>query len=260
MKKIVVLFLSLFMFSLPVYASVTEENDVTFNKCVDGDTAVLNIKGEKQKVRFLAVNTPESVSPKVKPEYYGKEASNYTCNALKSAKSIKLKYDSKADKTDKYGRILAWVYVDDNLLQSDLVSKGYAEVKYIYAKYEYVDELYQMEAKAKEQKLGIWSDDSTYKTNVHTVTFSYNGKEEFVSVEDGKNVNKIDDSKVDGYDFSGWLLDGKYYDFSSPVKKDITLVASYTKSRSKYVSYITGALCVGLAILSGIYKIQKKRN
>ena len=46
------------------------------------------INGKEETVRFLAVDTPESVHPKKDLEYYGKEASNYTCNALKNAKKI----------------------------------------------------------------------------------------------------------------------------------------------------------------------------
>ena len=131
---------------------------VKFSKCSDGDTAWFIINGEEKKVRFLAIDTPETGGEKG-VEKYGKEASNYTCNALKNAKEIYLEYDGASDKEDKYGRILAFVYVDNILLEKDLIEKGLAKVAYIYGDYEYVDELRETETKAKEQKIGIWEDD-----------------------------------------------------------------------------------------------------
>ena len=76
-----------------------------------------------------------------------------------------MQYDPKSDKVDKYDRVLAWVFVDDKLLQSELVSKGYAEVKYLYDDYLYSNDLKDLEIKAKEKKLGMWSNRSTSKNN-----------------------------------------------------------------------------------------------
>ena len=129
---------------------------VSFSKCADGDTAHFIIKNEEKKVRFLAIDTPE-ISGK---EKYSSEASDYTCNALKNAKEIYLEYDSNSDKEDKYGRILAFVHVDGVLLEKSLVEKGLARVYYIYGDYAHVDELREIEKTAKENKLGIWSDNN----------------------------------------------------------------------------------------------------
>ena len=89
MKKVVIL-LSIFFIGLNgVYAKET----VKFSDCVDGDTIKI-IKNEKEyTVRMLAVDTPESVHPTKGVEYYGKEASEYTCNTVKNAKKIELEYD-----------------------------------------------------------------------------------------------------------------------------------------------------------------------
>ncbi|MBR4619167.1 MAG: thermonuclease family protein [Bacilli bacterium] len=133
---------------------------VKLDKCVDGDTAVFKIGKEIKKTRFLAINTPESVDPKKVSEPYGKEASNYTCKKLTKAEKIEIQYDPNSEKEDKYGRVLAWIYVDGKLLQNDLVSKGYAEVKYLYADYLYTDQLKEKEMIAKSKKLRIWSDEA----------------------------------------------------------------------------------------------------
>ena len=85
MKKVALFMIMLFPFF--VYA----KEEVTFSKCVDGDTIKVKVKNKEATVRMLAVDTPESVHPKKKVEYYGKEASDYTCNLITNAKKIDFK-------------------------------------------------------------------------------------------------------------------------------------------------------------------------
>lgn len=133
------------------------EAKTTLNKCIDGDTASLNIDGKIKKVRFLAIDTPETNHPTLGEEPYGKEASNYTCNALKNAKTIEIEYDKNSDKTDKYDRQLVWIFVDGKLLQKQLIKKGYAKVAYLYGDYKYTGALQKAQKQAKKEKVGIWS-------------------------------------------------------------------------------------------------------
>lgn len=137
---------------------VNEKEKAKFSKCIDGDTAKFIINNEEKTVRFLAIDTPETKNSEKKEEPFGEEASKYTCNALKKAKSIYLEYDGNSDREDKYGRILAFVYVDDKLLEKELIENGLAKVAYIYGDYEYVDDLRKTEDEAKKNKIGIWSE------------------------------------------------------------------------------------------------------
>lgn len=130
--------------SLPLYKEIVE-----FKSCIDGDTAIFVINEENKTVRFIAIDAPENNTE------IGKEVSNYVCKALKDASTITLEYEVNAT-TDKYNRVLAWVYVDDKLIQKDLIEKGYAQVKYIYDDYKYVDELEKIQEQVKKEKLGIW--------------------------------------------------------------------------------------------------------
>ena len=82
-------------------ANASSKEKVTFSKCVDGDTIKVNIDGEINIVRMLAIDTPESVHPTKGVEYYGEEASNYTCNLVTNAKKIELEYDKNSDKKEK---------------------------------------------------------------------------------------------------------------------------------------------------------------
>ena len=156
MKKRFIIFLFLLL-AFPSISLATNKVNVKFKSCVDGDTANFIMNNKTIKVRFLAIDTPEIKHGKNEAEPYGIEASDYTCNKLKNSKKIVLEFDSGSDKLDKYNRYLAWVYVDDSLLQKELVSKGYAEVKYIYGDYKYTDILKKEQAKAKNRKLGIWN-------------------------------------------------------------------------------------------------------
>lgn len=153
MKKIVFLFICIFI-NINVFA---DEIKVEFSKCVDGDTAKFIYKGEVITARFLAIDTPESVHPTIGEEPFGKDASNFTCNTLEKADEIVLEFDSNSDKTDKYDRYLVWVFVDGKLLQKELISKGYAEVAYLYDDYKYTEELEKAQEKAKKKEIGIWS-------------------------------------------------------------------------------------------------------
>lgn len=155
MKKLFFLVCFFFCFSV----SASNKFSVKLDKCIDGDTARFFINGESRTVRFLSINAPEIAHDDVEEEFYGEESSQYVCKVLKNASSIKLQYDPKSDEVDKYDRVLAWVFVDGELLQHDLVSNGYAQVKYVYDDYLYSNELKELESIAKEKKLGMWSDD-----------------------------------------------------------------------------------------------------
>ncbi|MGM9849535.1 MAG: thermonuclease family protein [Bacilli bacterium] len=159
MKKIFFLFIFFFCFSI----NASNKFSVKFDKCIDGDTARFFINGESRTVRFLSINAPEIAHDDIKEEFYGVESSEYACKLLSRASSIKLQYDPKSDKVDKYDRVLAWVYVDGELLQKELVSKGYAEVKYVYDDYLYSNELKELENISKEKKLGMWGNVSNKK-------------------------------------------------------------------------------------------------
>ena len=161
MKKVVLFFIVLiFLTNVNAVNIKGDKIKVSFEKCIDGDTADFKYKDEVIKVRFLAIDTPELKDDDERVIKYGNKAKNYTCNKLKKAKAIYLEFDPKSDKKDKYDRYLAWVFVDNKLLQKEIVENGYAKVAYIYGKYKYVDTLREVEKQAKSQKLNIWSENN----------------------------------------------------------------------------------------------------
>lgn len=130
--------------------------EIQLDRCVDGDTAWFLIDGKREKVRFLGIDTPESVHPNGVVEEYGVDASDYTCDMLKKADHIYLEYDSNSDRYDRYGRVLGWVFVGDQNLSELLLAIGYARVEYVYGDYKYIDKLCEVQKQAYLDRLGIW--------------------------------------------------------------------------------------------------------
>ena len=168
MKKIF-LFIILFFSISNVYAITGKENiNVTLNKCIDGDTASFKYNDKIIKVRFLAVDTPESTKEK---EEYGIEASNFTCDKLTSAKEIIIEFDKNSDLQDKYDRYLGWIFIDGVLLQDEIIKNGLGEVAYLYDDYKYTDILKKSELKAKQNKIGIWKNQQIIDYRILIIIF-----------------------------------------------------------------------------------------
>ena len=149
-KRPIILILTTFH----LYLSVSCANSQTF-KCtrvVDGDTIVLSTK---ERVRLIGVDTPETKHPKKPVEYYGKEATAFT-NRMVGGKVVKLKYDQQ--RRDKYGRLLAYVYLmDGTFLNAEIIKQGYGNA-YTRFPFKYMEEFRQYQKGAREAKRGLWAD------------------------------------------------------------------------------------------------------
>lgn len=225
-----------------------DKEEVIFSKCIDGDTAQFLLANEIIKVRFLAIDTPETVHPTKEIETYGKEASNYTCDKIKNAKKIELEYDPGSNKLDKYGRALAWVWVDDSLLQKELIMLGYAKVAYLYGTYLYTDELYESQTAAQNNLVGMWGEESA---PIYTVTFDEDGNSNLVYVLENNQVDYYIPEK-DGYTFKYWAYKNKEFDFTLRITKDLTLSAVYEKE------YTITEVIIILAVITLLYFTNQK--
>ncbi|MDR4433940.1 thermonuclease [Bacillus tequilensis] len=137
--------------------------DVTLDRAVDGDTIKVIYNGKKDTVRYLLVDTPETKKPNSCVQPYGKDASKRN-KELVSSGELQLEFD-KGDRRDKYGRLLAYVYVDGKSVQETLLKEGLARVAYVYEpNTKYIDQFRLDEQEAKSEKLSIWSRNG-YVTN-----------------------------------------------------------------------------------------------
>ncbi len=127
--------------NLPVY-SVT--------RIIDGDTIEVERLG---KIRYIGINTPEIHHPTKGIEPYGFEAMTANRN-LVDGKKVKLEYDIQ--QRDKYGRILAYVYVGSIFVNAYLVEAGYAQLMTYPPNVKYVELFKKLQNEARLNKRGLW--------------------------------------------------------------------------------------------------------
>jgi micrococcal nuclease len=99
-------------------------------KVVDGDTIDVDIDlgfniSYTQRVRLAGIDTPESRTRDLYEKKLGLESKDWLKNALNNAKSIVIKTE-KPNSTEKFGRILGWLFVDDVNLNNAMIDQGYA--------------------------------------------------------------------------------------------------------------------------------------
>ncbi len=136
--------------------ALDSENEVALSNCSDENSARFVLGTEELKVKFIGIQSEALVEGTENDEVKEVNVSDYVCSLLKNAKKIKLVYEPDINNKDKYGRTYSWVFVDDILLQENLVQKGYAKVAFLYDDYKYNDELLSAEKTAKEEKIGVW--------------------------------------------------------------------------------------------------------
>jgi len=119
---------------------------------VDGDTLVL---ANQARVRLFGADTPETKHPSLPPEPWGHEATEYTRAFIGSA-LVRLEFD--LERKDRFGRFLAYVYVEDRLLNEELLRAGLARARLEYPYSAEMKRRFQKaEAEAKATRRGIWS-------------------------------------------------------------------------------------------------------
>lgn len=122
---------------------------------VDGDTIKVSINGKTESVRLIGVDTPETVHPTKGVQPYGPEASAYTKQRL-TGQQVRLEFD--AEQRDKYGRLLAYVWLGDEMFNATLLREGYAQLMTVPPNVKYVDQFTALQQEAREAGRGLWAD------------------------------------------------------------------------------------------------------
>ena len=129
---------------------------------IDGDTLAIDLDGEETCVRLIGVDTPESVHPDPeKNSAEGKRASAFLRNLLAGTDGqLYLEYD--VQRTDAYGRTLAYVYLSDGetMLQEELLRSGMATTLTIQPNSKYAELFYELYRSARESQVGLFSEES----------------------------------------------------------------------------------------------------
>ena len=152
--------------TLSITISQTKQTEKFFYpvvKVIDGDTFDVEVDGQTKRIRVIGINTPEVVDPRKPVECFGKEASEKAKSIL-LGKKVYLERDPTQGDTDKYGRLLRYVFLEDGadfgLL---MIKQGYA-YEYTYnIPYKYQNEYKQAQKQAEEAKIGLWADEACLK-------------------------------------------------------------------------------------------------
>lgn len=126
-------------------------------RVIDGDTfrvADGTVKG--MVVRLIGIDAPESRNSRNKVKHeLGAEATAYLQRLL-SGKRIRLEYD--IDKTDRYGRTLAYAYLEDGtFINAEIIRNGYATIMTIPPNIKYQELFLKLERRARNSNKGLWS-------------------------------------------------------------------------------------------------------
>ena len=143
-----------------IHASeIVDVQTYSVTKVIDGDTIVIEKGGAKETVRLIGLDTPETVDPRSPVQCFG-QASSDEAKRMLVGKRVRLEMDASQDERDKYGRLLAYVYVDDVLFNQYMIANGFGHEYTYNIPYKYQKEFKGAEAQAREQKKGLWASDA----------------------------------------------------------------------------------------------------
>ena len=125
-------------------------------RVVDGDTIAVEVAGQRETVRYIGVDTPESVKPGTPLQCYAEAASHFNAR-LVAGERVRLVPD--VELRDRYGRLLAYVQrVRDGLfVNAELVRRGFAEVLTIPPNVRHADRFLALARAARRAGRGLWS-------------------------------------------------------------------------------------------------------
>jgi micrococcal nuclease len=120
---------------------------------VDGDTARMEISGSAQSVRYIGIDTPESVIPGEPPECFGKRSAALNRSLVEGGRVTLV---LGAERRDRYGRLLAYVYLDELLVNAEIIRRGFARTLAIAPNTDFADRFARLQQAAANAGRGLW--------------------------------------------------------------------------------------------------------
>ena len=191
-----------------------EAETVTVLQVIDGDTCHLE---DGRRVRYLGVDTPEEGDP------YAKEAT-LANNTLVGGRAVRLEFSRS--RQDRYGRLLAYVFVDDTFVNETLIRQGHAHLRHpVAAKYH--QRFLQAQDEARAAGVGIWARATAGRAlTITTVHADAEG-------DDRRNLNDefivIENQGQTPIDLTGWTISDAanhrylFSNFTLAAKAQVTL-------------------------------------
>ncbi|MEN9646593.1 MAG: hypothetical protein RL238_3262 [Actinomycetota bacterium] len=131
--------------------------NATMVRVTDGDTITVRIDGQQEKVRLIGIDTPETKKPDTPVQCFGPEATAFTTSLLPEGTPLHLERD--VEPRDKYGRLLAYVYLatDGTFVNLQIVRQGYARLLTFPPNVAHVDEFVEAARAAERDDIGLWA-------------------------------------------------------------------------------------------------------
>ena len=125
-------------------------------RTVDGDTIRVDRNGEEIVIRFIGLDTPETVAADRPVECFGPEASARTAELVDGGE-VWLEYDEVSGLTDKYDRTLSIVWLDQQTMLNELlIREGFAEELTYTEGYAHAEDFRVAESRARDARAGLW--------------------------------------------------------------------------------------------------------
>jgi micrococcal nuclease len=124
-------------------------------RVVDGDTIAVQAGGRRETVRYIGIDTPESVKPNTPVQCFAKAASAANARLVRG-RTVRMVLD--AERRDRYGRLLAYVYraADGVFVNARLVREGYARTLQIRPNIHFASRFSVLQNVAKSERRGLW--------------------------------------------------------------------------------------------------------
>jgi micrococcal nuclease len=127
--------------------------NVLVSRVVDGDTIEVELEGREEDVRYIGVDTPETVKPDTTVECFGPQASNFN-HRLVEGREVRLVFG--AERRDVYGRLLAYAYIGHRFVNAELVRRGLARTLSIPPNTRHQALFARLELSAARRGRGLW--------------------------------------------------------------------------------------------------------
>lgn len=122
-------------------------------RAIDGDTIEVRLGGRTEDVRYIGVDTPETVKPGAPVECFGPQASRFNHRAV-DGRRVRLVFD--AERRDRYGRLLAYVYRGRRMINAELLRWGLARRLTIPPNDRFAARFQRLELAAARAGRGLW--------------------------------------------------------------------------------------------------------
>jgi micrococcal nuclease len=122
-------------------------------RAVDGDTIEVQLDGRRENVRYIGVDTPETVKPDTPVQCFGPRAHAFD-SRLVAGRRVRLVFG--VERRDIYGRLLAYVYLGHRFVNAALVRRGLARTLTIPPNDRYAALFERLQQRAARAGRGLW--------------------------------------------------------------------------------------------------------